>query len=335
MCAEFPPRYAPSFVRPLARALAKRGVDTAAVAGGVLEPQGDAFVPAIPVLDALEEVARQLDAPHLGVELARDLPLGAFGTIEHRFSASPTLGDALARFGPHHEQVVETRQFTLELADVVRIEMRPRFRFPRLYPVGETFGLAFAVRRLRDVLGELVFDLRSVGMVFPAPSNREPYDAYFGVPVEFGAERYEFTFPPELIAAPLATANPELSRMLGDEPPVAGARPRASTDPFLERVRGAIRDGLAEETPTVGIGAVATRLGMTPRSFQRRLQEQQTSYSDLVDDVRRELAKTMLAEEGTLLCSIAYQLGYSGVTPFFRAFRRWTGASPREFQRGR
>ena len=82
----------------------------------------------------------------------------------------------------------------------------------------------------------------------------------------------------------------------------------------------------------MGIVDVAARLALTPRSLQRKLPKD-APFSALVDEVRRDRASELLTREGMLLCEIAYRLGFSGVTPFFRAFRRWTGVSPRAFQR--
>jgi AraC-like DNA-binding protein len=331
--AERPPRFPAVFIRPVAFALRGLGLDTARFRSGLLEPERDGSVPAVQYLEGLEEIAVQLGIPHLGIELARNLPLGAFGLTDYRFSASATLGEALVSFDPHQGEFLEAIRYELHIEHLVRVEMCSVFRLPRLYPVAETFGIAFVVRRLRDVLGDAVAKVAAVRLVCPAPPATRIYDDFFGVGVEFGGQSYEVAFAPELLNAPLLTANPELARVLTDKVQAPDNPPRG--DPFLERVRLAIRESLGEELPTVGILPISNRLGLTPRSLQRRLREQNMSFSSLVDEARRALALELLSHEGLLLCEIAYRLGFGGVTAFFRAFRRWTGSSPREFQRTR
>jgi AraC-like DNA-binding protein len=327
-----PPRFPAAFIRPVAFALRGLGLDTATFRSGLLEPPDGGFVPALPYLEGLEEIAEELELPHLGIDLAKNLPLGAFGLTDYRFSASATLVEAFLGFVPQQPDFLEVVRYELQLrADVAQIEMCPVFRLPRLFPVAESFGIAFVARRLRDVLGDAVARLSSVRLAFPRPASHRAHDEYFGVPVEFGADSYDLTFARDLLEAPLLTANPELARVLASQAPTPVERP--PSDAFVERVRGAIRESLAEHVPTMSATVISKRLGLTPRSLQRRLQDQSTSLSALVDEARRDLANELLAKEGLLLCEIAYRLGFGGVSAFFRAFRRWTGSTPREFHR--
>jgi AraC-like DNA-binding protein len=77
---------------------------------------------------------------------------------------------------------------------------------------------------------------------------------------------------------------------------------------------------------------VAKRLGMSPRTLQRRLGERDTTYKDLLDTCRKGLAEEHLKRSELALCEIAYLLGFSDQSAFNRAFKRWTGARPREFR---
>src|SRR5262249_24527092 len=153
------------------------------------------------------------------------------------------------------------------------------FRLPRLYPVAETFGVSFVVRRLRDVLGDAVVQLAAVRLAFPAPTLTRVYDDFFGVAVQFGQESYDVTFSRQMPEAPLLTGNPELARTLAEQTRPAIAPPRG--DAFVERVRTAIAQCLAEAAPTVSTAAITERLGITSRSLQRKLREQNTSLSAL------------------------------------------------------
>ena len=71
---------------------------------------------------------------------------------------------------------------------------------------------------------------------------------------------------------------------------------------------------------------------MSERSIQRRLNEEHTSYRQLVDEVRKSLAIEHLSRPGTSTTDVAFLLGFSEPSAFTRAFRRWTGAAPTEFR---
>jgi len=77
---------------------------------------------------------------------------------------------------------------------------------------------------------------------------------------------------------------------------------------------------------------VAAQLGLSARTLQRKLHEQHTSHNELVDHLRHELAVRYLQEREMAIGEVAYLLGFSEPSSFHRAFKRWTGATPREFR---
>ena len=77
---------------------------------------------------------------------------------------------------------------------------------------------------------------------------------------------------------------------------------------------------------------IATILGMSERTLQRRLAAEGTSFQRLLDDTRRELARHYLDQRNVSLADIAYLLGFSNQCSFFRASRRWFGSSPRDYR---
>jgi AraC-like DNA-binding protein len=78
---------------------------------------------------------------------------------------------------------------------------------------------------------------------------------------------------------------------------------------------------------------IAKRLAMHPRTLHRRLREEGTTLRTLLDTMRRDLAGRHLATSQLTIAEIADRLGFSDPTAFNKAFRRWTGDSPRAFRR--
>jgi AraC-like DNA-binding protein len=95
--------------------------------------------------------------------------------------------------------------------------------------------------------------------------------------------------------------------------------------PVVGRVRGLLRDDLSLSLPDA-----AKRVSMSPRTLKRRLAEQGTTFTELIDDARRQRALVLLEDRRLTLEAIAAELGYSDTANFSRAFRRWTGRPPGE-----
>jgi AraC-like DNA-binding protein len=82
----------------------------------------------------------------------------------------------------------------------------------------------------------------------------------------------------------------------------------------------------------VGIEHLASATGTSVRTLQRRLKDAGVNYSDLQDDVRKTLALNLLENETLALAEVAFSLGYTEVSAFNHAFRRWVGQSPGQYR---
>ena len=93
----------------------------------------------------------------------------------------------------------------------------------------------------------------------------------------------------------------------------------------------AVRSQLADAVSAGQFSAehIAEQLGLPLRTFQRRLSEEQVSFQDLLDSYRQSQAMKMLAHENVTMAEVAYALGYHEQSSFNRAFKRWTGKTPR------
>jgi AraC-like DNA-binding protein len=101
-------------------------------------------------------------------------------------------------------------------------------------------------------------------------------------------------------------------------------------DTMTGRVAGVLRRDLSEGTPSVA--GVATELAESVRTLQRRLHEEGTSFSLVLDAVRREIAELLVEDPKLSFNEIAYLQGYADTSAFYRAFDRWHGCSPRAYR---
>jgi AraC-like DNA-binding protein len=105
---------------------------------------------------------------------------------------------------------------------------------------------------------------------------------------------------------------------------------RPKTDDLIDKLRYLVRDALKQGEPN--IERLATRMHMSGRTLQRRLADLKTSFQDVLDGVRFDLARAYLRDERLDISQVAYLLGYSELRAFDRAFRRWAGLAPRDWR---
>jgi AraC-like DNA-binding protein len=158
-------------------------------------------------------------------------------------------------------------------------------------------------------------------------------ERHFSCPVVCGAARNAIVFRASDTQRPFVTRNAELLAMLA--PQFEEELKRENDDEnFLGRVRVAIQQRLTGQRPA--IEDIADALYVSPRTLQRRLQDEGSSFQRVLEEARHQLARHYLDNSLLELNEAAYLLGYNDANSFVRAFRTWEGVLParwREQQR--
>jgi AraC-like DNA-binding protein len=165
---------------------------------------------------------------------------------------------------------------------------------------------------------------RAVRFRHAPPRALDEHHQLFRCPVEFCAAHTEMELDESACSTPMAHANATFSSIFEQEVSRAIARLPAAAR-ASENVRATVRAALASGGAT--LAATARLLRVSPRTLQRQLQAERTSFADVVDALRRELAGAYL-DRGLSIPDVAALLGYSDETAFHHAYRRWTGSTP-------
>jgi AraC-like DNA-binding protein len=318
----FEPGIALAVVSPVLDVLKELGFDARAEMAD-LPPSSDPLM-AGTAADSLVELASQrLDDPALGVHLAGRIPIGGLGLLDYAFCTSATLRDALERIARHYG--LATERVKLRLVDA---PPRAALVFDRLPGTSHSrhwleFSAAFLATRIRQTLTSAVI-FEEVAFRHEAPPSTGVHDAFFGSGVLFAQPEDRLGFPHELLDSPLRTASTSLAELLDSK--IRELEPKENRDTFVDRVRQVIVQLL--DLKNVELDSAAERLHITRRTLQRELQRRGTSHKDVLDEIRQERALALLGEAFTVN-EVAERLAYSEPSAFFRAFRRWTGTSPR------
>lgn len=276
--------------------------------------------------EIMAEAAARLGDPALGITIAKRIPLGGLGLVDHALCTSNTLADGLGRLSRNYGVATERVRMTLDLENgeaalwLIRNPDSPPDRH------WIEFSLAAVVIRLRECVNPDI-QLAAAAFTHPAPPQRGVQDEFFGVRVQFEAKRDEIRFPAQYLHVPLRTRMDCIAEVLDVRMAAIMGAKAAPDDPYIERVRRHVLELLDDGKP-VRIQAVAKLLGASPRTLQRELQRHDTSLAALTDDVRRELALHALSNGSDTIASVAKRLGFAEPSALFRAVRRWTGETP-------
>jgi AraC-like DNA-binding protein len=157
-------------------------------------------------------------------------------------------------------------------------------------------------------------------------------ERHFGCPVVCGAPRNAIVFRATDAQRPFVTRNAELLGMLAPQFEEELKRENGDEN-FVERVRIAIQQKLTGQRPT--IEDIADALHVSPRTLQRRLQDEGSSFQRVLEDARHQLARHYLNHSVLELNEAAYLLGYNDANSFVRAFRTWEGVPPARWREQR
>ncbi len=161
------------------------------------------------------------------------------------------------------------------------------------------------------------------------PKHRDRLEAHFGCRVKFKAERNAVVFRTADMDLPFTTHNRELLAVLGTQLDGELAARNHPND-IGAQVKQALRRSLAGKRPT--LQDIASEVGLSARTLQRKLAEVPITFQQLVEDTRRELAHHYLRQPAVELADTAYLLGYVDANSFFRAFHDWEGVTPGEWR---
>lgn len=281
-------------------------------------------------VERLVDRARRLTGePGLGIYMGLAMRISWHGYLGFAAMTAGTIGDALglaSRFIPTRTTALGLRvEEEGGLASVILEERAPLgtardvIVFALLIGISE-LGNALTTSRLEG----------QMEVAFPEP----PYFARFASlrpgRVHFDRPRHRLLFDRSVLSLPLAMADPAAQQLAAEqcerELAALGFADRASTQ--VRALLGRTHDDFPSQTE------VARALGLSIRTLKRRLAEEGTSFSELLDEERRQRALVLLRTPELTLEEIAVKLGYSDASSFSRAFSRWTGQSPRAFRKG-
>lgn len=264
----------------------------------------------------------------IGLDAVRHLHPTAGHALGYACLASSTIREAMRRFARYFRVVNEaTRPQFDDTGSGFCLRLTFPGGVPPLPPAQQDALLASALEMARRCAGEDFAPLR-VELMHPAPECAARLCSFFKAPIDFDAPQYAMHFEREKMLRVLPTGNPELA--LASERLLRDYLARMERSDIVARARRFIAERLTSGEPLAG--EMARALAASPRTLQRRLRENGTSFAKLLDQTRRELAIEYLRDPVNTVEETAFMVGFAETASFNRAFRRWTGNSPTAFR---
>lgn len=320
--------------RALVEACARLGIDTAALlrSVGIDRSRLDDPDARLKNSDASALWVRAYDAsgdPVLSLHVAEACPLGAYKVIDYMAATARTVGEAF-RYSARYFKIIQTSNSVRididDSGDPVTFELAGVTGPSDISRAYAEYCLAIFLLHVRAGTQRAV-PLQRVTFTHQTPPDVQEHHRIFGCPVQFETEHNRLYLDRAAWDTPSLGAHSGVLRVLADHAELLISRLPRRPD-LIERTRRAIQERLC--CGDASVKSVARELGMSERSLQRHLRELGSSFNALSDEVREATARLYLDQPDIALAEIAYLLGFADQSAFHRAFKRWTGRTPRE-----
>jgi len=268
------------------------------------------------------EAARRCAAPNFALRIAERIPLGAYPLLDYLVMTSETVGEGFDRLTRYLRLVGSPSELRVsEAKDPVTV------RLAACGPFNAEFTLSLAVLHFRR---ETDAAFRVTHLRFRhRPDDARDFERVLGCRVESEAGSDELAIPRVAWRLPLRRRDSLLHGVLTSQAEEMIGR-LGSDDRAATQLRRALSSAISRGN--ADLATVARRLGSSPRTLQRRLEEEGTSFQEILDEVRADAAARYLADSRLSCAEVGYLLGFSEPAAFHRAFKKWRGITPREYR---
>lgn len=268
-----------------------------------------------------------IDDPAFGLKSAEFLHPSHLGALGYAWLTSTSLRTALNRLSRYVHFIADNIEVGLdEKDDQVRVTVRESDVVSRMVWASDS-SLAIVTALCRMNYGVALNPL-TVDFQHAEPRNSGKYYALFRCPVGFSRDADCITLHTNVVDKKLPSANPQLAQL--NDQVMIQTLGRLSKERIVPRVKSIIIENLP--SGSVSDEMVAAELNMSTRALQRKLQRKETTFKQLLTETRQELADKYIRNNQLSLTEISFMLGFSEVSSFSRAFKRWTGESPSDYR---
>jgi AraC-like DNA-binding protein len=275
-----------------------------------------------------DEAAEYVHDPYFGLHMGEYAEPGSWSILGYMMMNCRNLGEAIEKSG----------RYSRIIGNLIDARVQPRFNkakvifftpphAPKMSRHCFEATFSSSVRMMRSLTGVDLSPLE-VTFIYPEPASRYEYERIFRCPVRFGQRENSFTVDMKIGDLPIHMANPGLLEYFEKYAQDFLAE-MDRNDEHTRAVTKIILSKLDDED--LSIHKVAREMALSVRTLQKRLEDEGVVFSELHKDIRHRLAQKYLRENYTVE-QITYLLGFSEPSVFRKAFKKWSGVTPREYR---
>ncbi len=279
-----------------------------------------------------ENAARLTGDEDFGLHVGEQTDVKMYGVLGYITLNSQTFGEALNRLTRYQQIRTNAVKFSLEtigsdahLAYIYQtMDISPRNRRQ------ESEEMMSTMMKVGRNLTRVDWKPREVHFEHAQPENVSEHERIFRAPVRFNKPLTKLIFDSSILSLPIAEADLTLGSLLERQAEDLLAKSPRHEGAFVNQVQQLIEENL--RGGELRMEAVCQKSGISSRTLQRKLKEEGTSYQELLEETQREMSELYLQKPEIAICEVAYLLGFSQPSAFHRAFRRWTGLTPKAYR---
>lgn len=277
-----------------------------------------------------DKASDYVNDPYFGLHMGEFAEAGSWSILGYVMMNCKNLGEAFEKSGKYSRIIGNMIEAKAELRlNRIRVVVFTPPHAPKMSRHCYESTLSSSVHMMRTLTGVHISPLE-VTFIYPQPESTFEYERIFGCPVKFGRKENSMTLDWGLVNTPIRMANADLlehfeqyAQSLLDEMQRRDEHTRAVTRIILSRL----------DDESLSIEKVAKEMAVSVRTLQKRLEDEGVVFSDLLRDIRQRLAQKYLRENYSVE-QITYLLGFSEPSVFRKAFKKWSGVTPREYREG-
>jgi len=280
-------------------------------------------------ITVIRNFIKLIPVPGLGLIIGRLYHVGLLGMLGAAAINSNTVLDAIKLLFRFEDLLLTFFHYELKVRDnLVYITMEELFDLKdvRYFVCEREFASLY--RMYQDFIGETVVPLE-LHLAYPKPPYAANYRGIVNCPVKFNAERHMIIFDKSYLFKPMPMANP-LARKKYEKECVQLSQRMKRRGTITERLRHEI---LFDKDGFPNFEQLARGMKIKPWTLKRRLSAEGTTYKKVETDIRKKKAVNLLQTTTRPVEQIAAELGYSDLSNFYRAFKKWTGKNPGDFRK--
>ena len=277
-------------------------------------------------VELLESVARDAN-PYIGLDMGENLEVSDFGVIGHAMAASATVGDALNLLSRYLYVLSHSNTIRLDVGeDQVVCTYAVTILQPDLVRQDAEFAMSFIAKSIRELSGR-GFSPRLVEFSHGLFAEARRHQQFFDSEVRFEQRENRMHFSRRVMQYPVLSADLGLLEALVYYLD-SRLQLRSEEEDLQAKVVHLITVSLSEGLPD--LSRVAGQLGMSGRTLQRKLAEKNLVFSEMLESICRSIAREYILHTDYSVTDIAMMLGYTDLSSFSRAYKRWTGVGPQQ-----